>query len=195
MADLIQLKRGSLASWERLNPILNPGEPGFVKDGQAPNILKIGDGSTSWNDLPYVGSSVFNAATHTGFPITGKAGIIYKAENEGSLYQWNPISSSYERLSISETVLTELLKSYTTTEELTKLLETKAETVLVTELTERINTIETEREDFLKLESLGEEFVLNDDGKIEVSSLNMNKLIQTNNDYVVIYGGSASDNI
>lgn len=195
MADLIQLKRGSLASWERLNPILAPGEPSFVKDGQAQNILKIGDGSTPWNDLPYVGSSVFTANTVLDFPTIGKSTILYKAENESSLYQWNATNSSYERLSIGEIVLTELLKSYTTTEELTKLLETKAETVLVTELTERINTIEAEKEDFLKLESLGEEFVLNDDGKIEVSSLNMNKLIQTNNEYVVIYGGSASDNI
>ena len=195
MADLIQFKRGSLVTWIQKNPILSPGEPGFVKDGQGQNVLKIGDGSTPWNDLPYVGSSIFNAAAASDFPTTGEPTILYKAENEGSLYQWNPVNSSYEKLSISETVLTELLKSYTTTEELTKLLEAKAETVLVTELTERINTIETEREDFLKLESLGEEFVLNDDGKIEVSSLNMNKLIQTNNDYVVIYGGSASDNI
>lgn len=55
MADVIkttfQVKRGSAARWEELNPILNPGEPGFEMDTFK---LKIGNGSTPWKELPYV---------------------------------------------------------------------------------------------------------------------------------------------
>jgi hypothetical protein len=34
-----------------VNPVLESGEPGFVYDE---NRLKIGDGITHWNDLPYI---------------------------------------------------------------------------------------------------------------------------------------------
>lgn len=50
MAVTIQLRRGSSAAWKRLNPVLSVGEPGFEKDT---NKLKIGDGFTPWNELPY----------------------------------------------------------------------------------------------------------------------------------------------
>ena len=45
------LKRGTAARWASVNPILEKGEPGFVYDS---NLLKIGDGVTAWNDLPYI---------------------------------------------------------------------------------------------------------------------------------------------
>ena len=55
MADVIkttfQVKRGTAARWEELNPILNPGEPGFEMDTFK---LKIGNGSTPWKELPYI---------------------------------------------------------------------------------------------------------------------------------------------
>ena len=50
-----QLKRGLSNAWERANPILAPGEPGWTLDT---HILKIGDGITPWNDL----SSISGAA-------------------------------------------------------------------------------------------------------------------------------------
>lgn len=37
-------------SWATINPILGEGEMGFESDT---NLLKIGDGYTSWNDLAY----------------------------------------------------------------------------------------------------------------------------------------------
>lgn len=40
MADLIQFKRASLSTWEKLDYVLDVGEPGFVKDT---NQLKIGE--------------------------------------------------------------------------------------------------------------------------------------------------------
>ena len=45
---IFQLKRGLAAAWERTNPILAPGEPGWTLDT---HILKVGDGITPWNDL------------------------------------------------------------------------------------------------------------------------------------------------
>lgn len=43
-----QLKRGLANAWERNNPILAPGEPGWTLDT---HVLKIGDGITPWNEL------------------------------------------------------------------------------------------------------------------------------------------------
>ena len=55
MADVIkttfQVKRGLAARWKELNLVLRPGEPGFELDTFK---LKIGDGATAWNNLPYV---------------------------------------------------------------------------------------------------------------------------------------------
>ena len=47
-SNIIQLKRGKKETWEKLNPILAYGEPGFVKET---GELKIGDGVTAWNNL------------------------------------------------------------------------------------------------------------------------------------------------
>lgn len=95
-----KLRRGYAATWEKNNPILQAGEPGFVLDE---NRLKIGDGITAWNELPYLGeNSIFNAATSSDFPEIGREEVIYKAANEKKLYQWNGTSLKYEL--IGETV-------------------------------------------------------------------------------------------
>ena len=51
---IFKLKRGTLARWAEVNPVLEQGEPGFAYDA---NLLKIGDGATAWNDLPQVNES------------------------------------------------------------------------------------------------------------------------------------------
>ena len=90
----IQFKRGTAARWAELNLVLEAGQPGFVTDE---NRLKIGDGATKWNDLPYIGEdNVINADTHYDFPSMGKANVIYKAESEKLLYQWNDTDLKYE---------------------------------------------------------------------------------------------------
>ena len=93
-----QLKRGTSNVWKSLNPILAQGEPGFEYDT---GLLKIGNGLDAWIDLPYVNhndSSVVNAPTIAGFPAEGRPDVIYKAENEKQLYQWNSSKKSYEIL-------------------------------------------------------------------------------------------------
>lgn len=49
-----KFRRGQSSSWTALNPILADGEPGYELDTHK---LKIGDGVTLWNDLPYINSN------------------------------------------------------------------------------------------------------------------------------------------
>lgn len=93
-----KFKRGTAARWAEVNPILEPGEPGFVYDS---NRLKIGDGVTPWNDLPYIDGKreIDSYTAFTQFPTIGDPGVIYKASDELSLYQFNPTTQTYEKLS------------------------------------------------------------------------------------------------
>lgn len=98
MATTIQFKRGKASSWVTLNPILQPGEPGFEIDT---GKIKIGNGVDEWLDLKYVGEDkvlVVNANTHYDFPAIGDVNIIYKASQEKQLYQWNDTTFEYELL-------------------------------------------------------------------------------------------------
>lgn len=47
----IQLRRDVAADWTAANPILADGEMGVEKDSR---LVKIGDGTSPWNSLPYV---------------------------------------------------------------------------------------------------------------------------------------------
>ena len=104
-----QLRRGYEAAWKKNNPVLASGEPGFVIDK---NALKIGDGVTAWIDLDYIGGQdgggVYNAKTHYEFPSIGEVNIIYKAETERKIYQWNPDGLKYEVLSEIEITVQDL---------------------------------------------------------------------------------------
>lgn len=93
-----KLKRGTAARWAEVNPILEQGEPGFVYDE---NRLKVGDGKTAWNDLPYIDGKreVSNFDYSSDFPKIGDEDLIYKAEKEQSLYQFNSDTLKYEKLS------------------------------------------------------------------------------------------------
>ena len=46
----IKLRKGTAAAWVSANPVLAAGEPGFETDTKK---LKLGDGTTAWNSLPY----------------------------------------------------------------------------------------------------------------------------------------------
>ena len=94
----IQLKRGKSSSWATLNPVLQPGEPGFEIDT---GKLKIGNGVTEWLDLEYLGDDkdlVLSTKTHYDFPEIGESDVIYKASEEKQLYQWNDELAKYELL-------------------------------------------------------------------------------------------------
>jgi hypothetical protein len=48
---MIQFKRGTSENWSKHKTVLAPGQPGYDKDRHK---IKIGDGKTSWNELPDV---------------------------------------------------------------------------------------------------------------------------------------------
>lgn len=59
ISTTFQLKRGLASAWERANPILAPGEPGWTLDT---HVLKIGDGVTPWNGLDSVSGTEIKEA-------------------------------------------------------------------------------------------------------------------------------------
>ncbi len=62
----IRLRRAWASDWERVNPTLDDGEPGFDKSA---NMLKIGDGETPWIQLEYL------TPPEGGTIVTGDAAI------------------------------------------------------------------------------------------------------------------------
>jgi hypothetical protein len=60
----IQIRRGTAAQWTSTNPTLASGEQGFETDT---GKMKIGNGSTAWNSLAYIGAgSVTSITAGTG---------------------------------------------------------------------------------------------------------------------------------
>lgn len=98
MADIIKFKRGKSTTWKTKNLLLLDGEPGFEIDTLR---LKIGDGKTKWNDLPYQdqnNENVVNARVFAELPSIGQENVIYKVSSTAKLYQWNTTTNSYESL-------------------------------------------------------------------------------------------------
>lgn len=101
-----QLKRGSKEALNRVNPLLAEGEPCVELDT---GKFKIGNGVDYWNDLNYVGEqNVINAKTRFEFPNIGEANTLYKAEEEGMLYQWNTTLNRYESLNNSDITIEDI---------------------------------------------------------------------------------------
>lgn len=79
----IQLRKGTAAQWTSANPTLAAGEAGAETDTKK---LKIGDGSTAWNSLAYIGgsgggiswqavkTSAFTAIAGEGYPCNTTSG-------------------------------------------------------------------------------------------------------------------------
>jgi hypothetical protein len=58
----IQVRRGGASVWTATNPILAAGEFGYETDTGA---VKIGDGTTAWTSLGYMGGGSSTLATLT----------------------------------------------------------------------------------------------------------------------------------
>lgn len=58
---LITIRKGNSGQWLESNRILQSGEPGYDLSNR---LLKIGDGVSSWSDLPYYGSGLFSSTEH-----------------------------------------------------------------------------------------------------------------------------------
>lgn len=97
----IQNKYAPKRYWDSIAPgrlVPLRGELCLCSD-EGVGMYKIGDGKTDFTDLPWLGVGVVNALTHYDFPSTGNPNIIYKAEEEKKIYQWNSISLAYEVIS------------------------------------------------------------------------------------------------
>lgn len=57
LSTTFKVRRGQSSVFARNNPILQAGEPGFELDTYK---LKIGDGVTDWNNLPYINGEESN---------------------------------------------------------------------------------------------------------------------------------------
>lgn len=81
MTTRIRLRRDTAATWASVNPILLDTEPGVETDT---GKLKIGDGSTAWNDLDYFDNRLNQAITTNLTPIASNTYTIGTESN-----QWN----------------------------------------------------------------------------------------------------------
>jgi hypothetical protein len=68
LSTLIQLRRGTQAAWAAANSVLAQGEPGVELDT---NRLKVGDGATHWNGLPYAPTTSRAILLCSGFTPSG----------------------------------------------------------------------------------------------------------------------------
>jgi hypothetical protein len=61
----ILLRRDSAANWTQRNPLLLKGEAGIETDEKG---MKMGDGTSRWNDLPYfVGFETLDGGSPAGY--------------------------------------------------------------------------------------------------------------------------------
>jgi hypothetical protein len=96
MANKIQLRRDSAANWQSTNPTLAQGEVGIDLTS---NKIKIGNGTTAWNGLPYFDDkeTVFTTVNSSVIPSTDNAYDLgsptkqwrHAYISEGSLYIGN----------------------------------------------------------------------------------------------------------
>ena len=151
-----QLRRGLLATWEKNNPILAAGEPSYVTDK---NLLKIGDGTTHWNDLEFLGgnSEIQNLLVDENSVIIIEDKISLKGFAE-ALPGAQPIKNENGQL------------------------------VWIVPNT----TVEKVEESVKKLE---QEVYKKEEIDNLFKEINVNTLVQNEKEYLVLYGGSASDNI
>lgn len=154
MAEIIkttfQLRRGYEAIWEKNNPILASGEPGFVIDK---NKLKIGDGITAWKDLPYFGG--------------------------GESVEVEEITQTVNELTNNMTEIVNLLG------------DSETENTLVYRIENLDSAINNSQE--IEIIEVGTE----EEPKkaLAIKEVNVSKLVQDENNVLVLYGGSASENI
>lgn len=85
----IRPRRGTVNQWESLNPILDKGEIGLEYSNEgisAGNIkLKVGDGTTAWNSLPYSFSGKDAIAINAGGVTDNDKYIVVKC---GTTAEW-----------------------------------------------------------------------------------------------------------
>ncbi len=80
VVNTIQLRRDTAANWTSANPTLAAGEVGIETDTR---LMKAGNGSSTWDVLPYVVANTANVAA-TADKVSGKRIIVQTTTPTGS---------------------------------------------------------------------------------------------------------------
>ena len=190
LQTLIQLRRGFQAQWDAVANTYIPkaGEPCVTLDGKNKGQIKIGDGTSTWGELKYVGVNegamhfIGTVATKAELPESAETGDIYQVTEDSKLYIWD--GDSWEIFHAVD------LSNYYTKEETTNLVTVEigkvnekvtANTNKLNEVETKVNEVETKvNETNSKLESLGTE-------------LAKDYALKTDLDVIKVYGDTASD--
>ena len=122
LQTLIQLRRGFQAQWDAVANTYIPkaGEPCVTLDGKNKGQIKIGDGTSTWGELKYVGVNesaihfIGTVATKAELPESAETGDIYQVTEDSKLYIWD--GDSWEIFNAVD------LSNYYTKEQTTNLL-------------------------------------------------------------------------
>lgn len=124
---------------------------------------------------------IFNANTNADFPNLGYANVLYKAEQEATLYQWLETDKRYEPISDQKTDIEPITGISIGGVELTP----ENGVVPLPQAT-------AERLGFVRSSSDENRIEVLSSGVMEVHSLNVNKLIQTEGDTLVLNSGNST---
>lgn len=139
LQTLIQLRRGFQAQWDAVANTYIPkaGEPCVTLDGKNKGQIKIGDGTSTWGELKYVGVNegamhfIGTVATKAELPESAETGDIYQVTEDSKLYIWD--GDSWEIFHAFD------LSNYYTKEETTNLV-----TVEIGKVNTKIESLGTE---------------------------------------------------
>jgi hypothetical protein len=95
----VQLIVDTRANWSKANPILLYGEIGLEKlppSNKSNYAIKIGDGITAWNNLPYIafeneGNTLVQSCTQAEYDAMEKHDaktVYYVTDESGTIYQY-----------------------------------------------------------------------------------------------------------
>lgn len=190
LQTLIQLRRGFQAQWDAVANTYIPkaGEPCVTLDGKNKGQIKIGDGTSTWGELKYVGVNegamhfIGTVATKAELPENAETGDIYQVTEDSKMYIWD--GDSWEIFHAVD------LSNYYTKEETSNLVTVEigkvnekvtANTNKLNEVETKVNDVETKvNETNIKLESLGTE-------------LAKDYALKSDLDVIKIYGNTVSD--
>lgn len=104
MAVTIQSRRGTLANWSTVNPILADGEIGVDLTTLR---IKVGNGTSTWNQLDYSFAKIFFGvvppANNLGYKndvyIDSLSGLIYNKTNDSTWAAGSSVTGNYVNLS------------------------------------------------------------------------------------------------
>ena len=139
LQTLIQLRRGFQAQWDAVANTYIPkaGEPCVTLDGKNKGQIKIGDGTSTWGELKYVGVNegamhfIGTVATKAELPENAEIGDIYQVTEDSKMYIWD--GDSWEIFHAVD------LSNYYTKEETSNLV-----TVEIGKVNTKIESLETE---------------------------------------------------